>query len=277
MACETVDLADAASLVRLLDEVQPQVVVNAAAYTAVDRAEQEPELAVAINGEAVGEMGAWAAANDAAVLHFSTDYVFAGQGDRPWREDDVTGPLGQYGRSKLAGEEALLASGCRHIILRTAWVYAARGHNFMLTMLRLAGQRDSLRVVADQFGSPTSAPLIAAGASAVLARWLSQDAEAQAGLSGIYHMTSAGHCSWHEFAEAIIRRGHALDLLPRAIPVEAIGSEEYPTPATRPAWSVLDCDHLAETFGVRLPAWPQGLDLVLDDLAATRRVLTETL
>ncbi len=267
-ACEAVDLGDAAALKRVLDTTQPDLVVNAAAYTAVDRAEDEPQLATRINAEAVGEIGAWAAQRDAAVVHYSTDYIFAGDGNQPWREDDATDPLGAYGRSKLAGEQALLDSGCRHLVFRTAWVYAARGHNFLLTMLRLARQRDVLKVVSDQIGCPTPAALIAAATAAVLARWLDLPGDAQQSRAGTYHLACAGHCSWHEFASAIIERAHAAGLLPRAVPIESIAGADFPTRAARPSWSVLDTSRLRETFGVALPPWSRGLDLVLTDLAA---------
>ncbi len=265
--CEVADLAGHDSLARVLDAVQPDVIVNAAAYTAVDRAEDEPELAQRVNAEALGEMGTWAAEHDAAILHYSTDYVFSGEGDRPWRENDATAPLGAYGRSKLAGEQALTATGCRHLILRTAWVYAARGHNFLLSMLRLARERDELRVVADQQGSPTPAPLIASASAALLARWLSLPADAQRDRSGVYHLTSTGTCSWHQFADAIVELAHAAGMLPRRVPVTAITSGEFPTRAARPAWSVLDSGRLRDTFDLALPDWRKGLELVLTDLA----------
>lgn len=271
---ETADLADAVGLAALLERVQPRLIVNAAAWTAVDAAESEPDAALRVNGAAVGEIGRWAAAHGARVVHYSTDYVFDGAATRPWREDDPVAPLGSYGRSKRAGEEALAASGCHHLILRTAWVYAARGRNFLRTMLRLAATRDALRVVADQRGAPTPAPLIAAGTAAVLARWLAPG-DAAAGAGGIFHLTSAGHCSWHEFAAAIISRAHVRGLVPRRVPVAPIPGSEYPTPARRPAWSVLDTSRLAATFGVALPAWEAGLELVLNDLAACAAATAE--
>lgn len=274
-ACEAVDLAEAGSLAGLLERVQPQVIVNAAAYTAVDRAEDEPQLAGRINAEAVGEIGAWAVAHDAAVLHYSTDYVFAGHGQRPWRESDATDPLGVYGASKLAGEQALAASGCRHLIVRTAWVYAARGHNFLLTMLRLARQRERLTVVSDQIGSPTPAPLIAAASAALLARWPGQGQAGPRREAGTYHLVSAGECSWHAFADAIVERAHAAGLIPRRVPVDPIASDAFPTRAARPAWSVLDTTRLRDTFGVALPPWQQGLDLVLTDLLECPTETTE--
>ncbi len=274
-ACRAADLADPAALARLLDAVQPDVIVNAAAYTAVDRAEDETGLAQRINAGVPGEIGTWAAQRNAAVLHYSTDYVFSGDGDSPWRETDDAAPQSEYGRSKLAGEQALADSGCTHLILRTAWVYAARGHNFLLSMLRLARQRDELRVVADQHGSPTPAASIAAATGLLLARWLSLPDAARHARSGVYHLTSAGACTWHQFAEAIVDKGLAAGLLSRRVPVVAIGSDEFPTRATRPAWSVLDCSLLRETFDLALPDWQCGLDLVLADLVAAASGHTE--
>ena len=268
VACEQMDLADPASLASALDQIAADVIVNAAAYTAVDRAEDEPDLAACINAEAVAALGQWAAAQDAAVLHYSTDYVFSGVGATPWSEQDDTEPLGVYGRSKLGGEVSLAASGCRHLILRTAWVYAARGHNFLLSMLRLAAERDELRVVSDQHGTPTPACLIAAASSVALARWLEMPTDQQREHSGVYHLACQGVCSWHVFAEAIVERAHAEGVLARCVPVTPIDTADYPTRAQRPAWSVLDCGRLEATFGLRLPGWQQGLDLVLADLVA---------
>lgn len=273
--CEHADLAVIDATMDLLERVAPDVIVNAAAWTAVDRAEDEPEAALQLNARLPSLLGAWASNAGAAVLHYSTDYVFNGQGDRPWREDDATAPLGVYGQSKLAGEQALAGSGCRHLILRTAWVYAARGHNFLLTMLRLARQRDELRVVADQTGSPTPAPLIAAATAAILVRWLALADEAQRARSGVYHLSSAGSCTWHQFAETIFERAEACELIARRPTVQAIGSNEFPTPAQRPSWSVLDNTRLRETFDVALPDWQLGLDRVLSDLAACTQTTTE--
>ncbi|MCX7563462.1 dTDP-4-dehydrorhamnose reductase [Xanthomonadaceae bacterium XH05] len=257
------DLAAPATLETLLDDVRPDVIVNAAAYTAVDRAESEPELAQTINAEAPGLLARWCAAHGSKLLHYSTDYVFDGQGKHSWREDDATAPLGTYGRSKRDGEVAIEASGCDHLILRTAWVYAARGHNFLRTMLRLAGERDHLRVVADQIGSPTPARWIAAVSVALLARW-------QAGApwpSGLVHLTASGQTSWHGFAEAIFTTALATGLLERAPTLEAIATSEYPTPAKRPAYSCLDTSALRERFGISLPDWREGVTQTLAELA----------
>lgn len=266
------DLADPAGLAAVLDASAADVLVNAAAYTAVDKAESEPERADRINHRAVAEIGDWAARRGALVLHYSTDYVFDGRAGRPYREDDPVGPLGVYGRSKLAGEDALRAGGAAHLIVRTAWVYAAEGHNFLRTMLRLAGERDELRVVADQTGSPTPAGLIAAVSAAMLAQWRAAPADRRATLQGTYHLTAAGRCTWHAFAEVIFERAEASGLIARRPRLIAIPSADYPTPARRPAWSVLDCERLQTRFGLHLPAWEQGLREVVDALAAARSV-----
>lgn len=259
--CLDADLADAASLARALADVRPRLIVNAAAYTAVDRAEDEPELAARVNHAAVAELGAWARSHDAHLVHYSTDYVFDGTATHAYHEDDPTAPLGAYGRSKLAGEQALAASGAHCWIFRTAWVYAARGQNFLRTMLRLAADRDELRVVADQVGAPTPARWIAE----TTARALASGAAAGA---GTWHLVASGRTSWHGFAEAIMEGALRRGLIARAPRVHAIASAEYPTRARRPGWSVLDCSRLAADFGLHLPPWREGLDAVLDELAA---------
>lgn len=257
------DLSDPDALAVLLDELSPEVIVNAAAYTAVDRAESEPALAQAINADAPTALAHWCAGHGAKLVHYSTDYVFDGRSERPWREDDATAPLGVYGCSKRDGEIGIEGSGCEHLILRTAWVYAARGHNFLRTMLRLAGERDHLRVVADQIGSPTPARWIAAVTVALLARW-------QAGAqwpAGIVHLTAGGQTSWHGFAEAIFAAALEAGLLERAPGVEAIPTSAYPTPAQRPAYSCLDTSALRARFGISLPDWRIGVTQTLAELA----------
>ncbi|MEO8460148.1 MAG: dTDP-4-dehydrorhamnose reductase [Dokdonella sp.] len=266
--CALADLGDPSSLAKILDDVAPQIIVNAAAYTAVDRAESEPELADRINHRAVAEVGAWAARRDALVVHYSTDYVFDGQGTKPYRETDATAPLGVYGRSKLAGETALRDSGARHFILRTAWVYAAHGKNFLRTMLRLVGERDELRVVVDQVGSPTSAGLIAATTAGLLTRWLAMNKADAEQVLGTYHLTASSRCSWFDFATEIFAQAHVAGLIKRIPHVVPINSAEYPTPAQRPACSVLDTAKLALVFGLHLPTWQDGLRTVVDELAA---------
>jgi len=260
-----VDLANAGSLAAALDAARADVIVNAAAYTAVDRAEDEPERADRVNHRAVAEIGAWAKRNGGRVVHYSTDYVFDGSSKRPYRENDATAPLGAYGRSKLAGEDALRASGARHLIVRTAWVYAARGNNFLRTMLRLAGERDELRVVADQTGAPTPARLVADASAAMLRQWL-DDGE-NAGRDGTYHLVSAGRCSRFEFAEAIVDGAADRGVIERRPRVVPIATAEYPTRARRPAYSVLDTSKVTAAFGLQLPDWRAGLESVFDQLA----------
>lgn len=259
-ACLQADFADADAVVAVLDTVRPMRVVNAAAYTAVDKAESDADAAQAANATTPGAIARWCAAHDVPLVHYSTDYVFDGTGARPYRPDDVTAPLGVYGASKLAGENAIRTAGGRHLILRTAWVYAAHGQNFLRTMLRVGAERDVLRVVADQIGTPTPAALIAD----VTAQILRRDASA----SGTWHLTATGETSWHGFAQAIFEGAAARGLIARAPLVEAITTSEYPTPAKRPAYSRLDTSSLQQDFGVVLPDWREALEDVLDTLAA---------
>lgn len=249
-----------ASLPALVERISPGVVVNAAAYTAVDRAENEPEAAFRANAEAPRRLAEACAVRDALLVHYSTDYVFDGNGTRAYREDDPTGPLGVYGESKLAGERAIFASGCRHLVFRTAWVYGNHGANFMRTMLRLGAERDELRVVADQIGSPTPAALIADVTAKVIAK--------AASTTGVFHLTAEGQASWHDFAEAIFEGAQRRGLLARVPRVSPITTADYPTPARRPAYSRLDTTALQQAFGIVLPDWRQGLEYVLDGLAA---------
>lgn len=261
------EIADlSANLAPLLDRARPDVIVNAAAYTGVDRAEQEEALATRINGEAVGELGAWAAAHGALVVHYSTDYVFDGAANTPYPVDAPTGPLGAYGRSKLAGEQALRNSGADHMILRTAWVYAPHGHNFLRTMLRLGAEREELRVVADQQGAPTSTALIVRASLAALDRWFSEPTDRER-LLGTHHLVASGHTSWHGFACAIFEEAQARGLLARAPRVLPIATADYPTPARRPAWSVLDNGNFQQSVGVALPDWRTGLSDVMGRIA----------
>jgi dTDP-4-dehydrorhamnose reductase len=256
-ACEVADFDAPDSLPALVERIAPDVVVNAAAYTAVDRAESDRDAAFRANAGAPARIAEACAARGARLVHYSTDYVFDGRGTRPYREDDPTAPAGVYGASKRAGEEAIAASGADALVLRTAWVYAAHGRNFLRTMLRLAAERDALRVVADQTGTPTSAALIADMTALALAK---------TALSGIRHLTATGQTTWHGFAEAIVAGAHARGLLARAVPVAPIATADYPTPAARPAYSVLDTSRLAADLDVRLPDWTTGLAAVLDEL-----------
>ena len=257
--CEAADFSEPGTLPALVARVAPDVVVNAAAHTAVDRAEQERDLSFRLNAEAPAALAAACRDRGARFVHYSTDYVFDGRGTRPYREDDPTAPLGVYGASKLAGEEAVRASGADAMIFRTAWVYASHSHNFLRTMLRVGAERDELRVVADQVGTPTPAALIAD----VTARALRH----ATGRSGTWHVTPAGQTSWHGFAEAIFAGAVARGLLARAPKVHAITTVDYPTPAARPGYSVLDTGKLQRDFGIGLPDWRDGLDRVLDELA----------
>lgn len=255
------------TLVTLLDRERPDVVVNAAAYTAVDRAEQEEAVATRVNAEAVGEIARWAKIQGALLVHYSTDYVFAGDASSPYQEDAPVAPAGAYGRSKLAGEEVLRTSGAPHFNFRTAWVYSPVGHNFLRTMLRLGGERDELRVVADQVGSPTDTLLIVEGTLAAIDRWLAADIDARKALEGTYHLTASGKTSWHGFASAIFERAAQRGMLAKAPVVYAIGTSEFPTPAKRPAYSVLDNSRFTRTFGHPLPDWQVGLDRTLNALS----------
>ena len=263
---EIANLATPDSLAALLDRVQPDVIINAAAYTAVDRAEQEPDLANRVNGEAVAVLGAWAKAYAALVIHYSTDYVFDGSQSQPYAVDAPTAPLGAYGRSKLAGEQALRDSGADHLILRTAWVYAAHGHNFLRTMLRLSGERDELRVVADQHGAPTDTSLIVRASLAALDRWQQADSVQRPQLIGTHHLVASGATTWHGFATTIFEQAAANGLITRIPRVIPIASADFPTPATRPAWSLLDNAGFQQHFGFSLPDWQNGLREVMTQL-----------
>jgi dTDP-4-dehydrorhamnose reductase len=260
------DLADAASITRAIDQAAPQVIINAAAYTAVDKAESESDLARAINTTAPGVIGAAARRHGARVIHYSTDYVYDGTKAEAYREDDHTNPLGVYGSTKRDGDLALAASGAEHFIFRTSWVFGAHGANFVKTMLRLAADRDKLNVVADQFGAPTSAALLADVTAQVLGQLRYRDAATIS--SGVYHLAASGETSWHGFAQAILRgaeaRDHTLKLT--AETVRAIPTSEYPLPAPRPANSRLDTARLRQTFDLVLPTWQAGLDHVLDQI-----------
>ncbi|RTZ71872.1 MAG: dTDP-4-dehydrorhamnose reductase [Gammaproteobacteria bacterium] len=261
-ADHSLDLTRPGALAGLIRSRSPDLVVNAAAYTAVDQAESEPELARRINAEAVGELGRAALEAGCPVVHYSTDYVFSGEGERPWREEDATGPVSVYGHSKQEGERKLADSGADHLILRLAWVYGGRGKNFLLTMRRLMGERSGLSVVSDQFGSPTWSRHIAEATAQVLAQCRTGQGFAFGERQGIYHLTAGGQASWHEFACAIA------DRLGTKCEVSAITTADYPTPARRPAWSVLDNEKLQRTFSVALPHWRIGLDLCMEELEA---------
>lgn len=268
---ETADLAQPDSLPTLLDRVRPDIIINAAAHTAVDRAEDEPELAQRINAEAVGVLARWTAAHDALLVHYSTDYVFDGTRAKPRREDDATAPLGVYGASKLAGEKLLRDSGARHMLFRTAWVYAAHGHNFLKTMLRLGAEHERLTVVDDQHGTPTPARLIADVTASALGQWQQTDAAQRSALQGTFHLVADGSTTWCGFARAIMQQASTMGLLENAPEVVAVDSSAYPTRAERPTWSVLDTTRLRRVFGIELPGWEQGLQQVLADILRARQ------
>lgn len=260
------DLAEPDSIRRVVQATRPDLIVNAAAYTAVDKAESDSEAAYAVNATALACLAEEAKAIGAGIIHYSTDYVFPGNATAPYRETDATGPQGVYGASKLAAEQALAASGVPHYNLRTAWVYGNRGGNFLQTMLRLMRERELVRVVDDQIGSPTWSRMIAEVTAMMIVRSTTNGQFAPGGRSGTYHLTCGGQASWFEFASAISNLARNLDLLPAASArIEPMSCSEYPTPARRPAYSVLCNDKLAETFGLRLPGWRQVLELCLRD------------
>ena len=255
------DLLDRERVVSSIRRARPDVIINAAAYTAVDKAEAEPDLAMRINGDGAGFVAEAAASLGVPLLHLSTDYVFDGALARPYREDDTTGPTGAYGRSKLAGEESVLAACPNSIVLRTAWVYSPFGANFVRTMLRLGETREAVGVVADQRGNPTSALDIADALLAIARR---MHADPSPALRGIFHMTGGGEATWADFAEAVFddatQRGRA------PVRVDRITTADYPTAAKRPANSRLDTTKLRDAFGIGLPEWPTALSTCLDRL-----------
>jgi dTDP-4-dehydrorhamnose reductase len=293
IACDrnSLDLTDSQVIRETVRSLRPNLIVNAAAYTAVDRAESEPELAIAINQIAPKILAESAAEVGSAMIHYSTDYVFDGKLDRPYREDDLTNPLSIYGKTKLAGEQEIAATGIPHLIFRTSWVYGSRGKNFMLTMLRLAREKTELRIVADQIGAPTWSRLIAETTTKVIekiqilseldTRQLNEleiDIQSQSfsqsdscsffhkmsEYNGIYHLTNSGFTSWHGFAQAIFKANpkSSDQILERVI---AIATSDYPTPAHRPANSRLDLQKLSQTFKLKLPNWESSLTDAIAD------------
>jgi dTDP-4-dehydrorhamnose reductase len=257
------DFSRPESLAATVRSVQPEVIVNAAAHTAVDKAESESELAMAINATGPAVLAREAAATGAWLIHYSTDYVFDGSGNAPWHEDSPTGPLSVYGRTKLEGEQAIRASQCRHVILRTSWVYGARGANFARTMLRLAQERDHLRVIDDQIGAPTGADLLA-DLSAHVLRAVRSDAE----LGGTYHAAAAGETSWHGYATHVIgfARAAGLPVKVTTESIEPVPTRDFPTPARRPANSRLATARLRARFGFVLPDWQIGVERMLTEV-----------
>ena len=262
------DLARPAALAASVLALRPDAVVNAGAYTAVDQAEREPALAHTVNAAAPAALAQVMAGLGGWLLHFSTDYVFDGSGHLPRNETAATGPLNVYGHSKLAGEDLIRASGCRHLILRTSWVYAARGGNFARTMLRLATERETLSVIDDQIGAPTGADLLADLSAHMLRRAM---ADAGASLSGTYHAAAAGETSWCGYARHVLKQAATQGLLLRAGPecVQAVPSTAYATLAQRPLNSRLDTQKLRDTFGLTLPPWQSGVDRLLHEILPT--------
>jgi len=259
------DFSKPEQLRRIVAELKPAVILNAAAYTAVDKAESEPELAALVNVSSPAALAEEAARYGGLLVHYSTDYVFDGSKATPWIEDDLTGPLNVYGKTKLDGERAIAAHGGRYLIFRTSWVFAPHGKNFLLTILRLARERDRLTIVADQHGAPTSAQAIARATAQVLENLRGRNPESASSWSGVYHMTCAGETTWHGFAQAIVEE--AADLLDRKRPeVAPIPGAQFPTPAKRPANSALDNGKLLRQFGVALPHWREALGQAVTEL-----------
>jgi dTDP-4-dehydrorhamnose reductase len=260
------DLSQPSTLQAKLDGLAPDVIINPAAYTAVDRAEDERDLAFTVNGESPGVMAKWAAARGVPLVHLSTDYVFDGSGERPWREDDRVAPLSAYGASKLAGEENIRSAAGPHLIVRTSWIYSASGTNFLRTISRLAREREELKIVADQIGAPTSAAFVAETLATIVRKNPSGLAYAFAGAGGILHVAAGGHTSWHGFATAItdgMRKRRA----PVAVQhILAIPSGDYPTRAARPLNSRLDLTRLRDTFQIIPQSWEALLEPELDAL-----------
>ncbi|MDH2915640.1 MAG: dTDP-4-dehydrorhamnose reductase [Gallionella sp.] len=251
---EGMDLTDPNAIRSAIREISPHIIVNPAAHTAVDKAESEPDLAMAINGIAPGVLAEEAKSLDALLIHYSTDYVFDGTKASPYTEADVPAPQSVYGRTKLAGEQAIQAVGCKHLILRTSWVYGVHGGNFVKTILRLAKERDELRIVADQYGAPTWARLLADSTAEVIQRFAEEK-------SGVYHLTSSGRTNWHQFAEEIVRLARQYDeaLANKPLAIHPIATHEYPVPAKRPANSSLSTDKIEQTFDLELPRWEVDL------------------
>ena len=264
------DRADPQGLAAAVRATKPQVIVNAAAYTAVDKAESEPQLARLINTEAPAALAREAAASGALLVHYSTDYVFDGSGSAPWQESDATGPLNVYGATKLAGEQAIAASGCAHLTFRTSWVYAAHGDNFIKTMLRLAATRERLTVIDDQKGAPTGAELIADVTAHAISQTLQQPAKA-----GLYHLTAAGEASWFDYAQyvlALARQARPQGVKTAAGGVQPIASSQYPAAARRPLNSRLDTRRLQAAFGLQMPPWQQGVTRVLREILESKGI-----
>jgi dTDP-4-dehydrorhamnose reductase len=256
MPTVALDLADPADIEKKLNAIGPNVICNAAAYTAVDEAETKPSIAHAINTYAPAILAKYAVISDALLLHYSTDYVFSGVSSTPWLETDECNPQGVYAESKMLGEQAIIDSGCQHMIFRTAWVYADRGHNFLLSMLKLAAKLPELNIVDDQIGSPTWANSIAMATAMAL----------QNPTNGLYHLTSSGKTSWYGFARKIFSQAVKLNLIAQMPVVNGITTAQYPTPAQRPKYSVLNCNKLKDEFNIKMPNWQTSLQLCMQNM-----------
>lgn len=268
-ACRVAEIQDHSTVESLLDELQPSLVINAAAYTAVDHAEKEQELAFEVNGHAVGRLAQLCAARNIPLIHYSTDYVFDGSGTAPWNEDSAAAPLNAYGRSKLLGEELIRAANPPHLIMRTSWVYGAHGHNFVKTMLKLGRERTELRVVDDQIGAPTSARALAEVTARIIAEAGRELDDKLRQRGGILHVACRGKTSWHGFAEEIFRLARSVGWPLKVERVVPIASSEYPTPAERPLNSRLDCSKFERNFGLMMPAWQEALAGVFPEIRQT--------
>lgn len=262
------DLGHPAGLEIMLERVRPDVIVNAAAYTAVDAAEDSSETAFRLNGDLPGQLARWAASNGSFLLHYSTDYVFPGSSTRPYTEKDQPAPLNVYGASKLAGETAILASGCRHLLIRTSWVYSAHGNNFVLTMLRLAAERPSLGVVSDQLGCPTWARNLAT-ASRLMLEQVALDPDGVS-RSGLYHYCDGDEVSWFDFAQSVFSIAKETGLLQKLPEMTAVQSADFPQKAERPMYSVLDVSHTLGTFELERPGLDESLRLCLGEISNAR-------
>jgi dTDP-4-dehydrorhamnose reductase len=250
------NLADNQDIEKKLNAIQPDLIVNAAAYTAVDDAETQPEIAQVINVDAPSIFAKYAVITDAYIVHYSSDYVFSGDSNTPWQEQDICTPQGVYAQTKLAGEEAIIDSGCQHMIFRTAWVYSQRGNNFMNTMLRLANEKNEINVVDDQIGSPTWASSIATVTALTL----------KDPIDGLYHLTASGKTSWSGFARRILSQAEKLNLIDSTPKINGITTSQYPTPAKRPSYSVLNCSKLRNDFDIKMPNWQTTLQLCMQNM-----------
>ncbi len=261
------DLTQLDTLGKTLDRLAPEIIINPAGYTAVDRAEDEEQLAFRVNSEAPGVMARWAADHQVPLVHFSTDYVFDGVATKPWREDDKPNPLSVYGASKLAGEQAIRSAGGIHLIVRTSWIYASAGNNFLRTIVRLGRERNELRIVADQFGAPSSAGLIADVVAAIVERPRHALDELFGTSRGLVHVAASGHTTWYGFAVAIVEGLRSRGVKLAIASIVPITTAEYPSKAKRPANSKLDLSRLREVFGITTPEWRVALSPELDQLA----------